>query len=241
MRKWYTVDDMYRYAMENELKLLSNFLSEVVGVDDFWKEYRQNNIHYDSIFNRLYKNYRYFNQDIYDEDEELGTVTIRFIEDVYGHLLLNHKKYTELFRIEKLTDTDYDIFGNVNYTRTENGTDLISGTNIFGSRSDTTSETLGSRNDSNEHKVSAFNDRDYIESTKDEDTLGQQSNSGSLTKGQQTDTNSSATTTSNTIQVKGKSNEKSTSQLINDFNKVWQNYGFYKLIFNDIAKEFLLV
>ena len=82
-----TVKQMYDFAQQNETPLLSDYTAE------FWNEYLTNYSRYDRIFNRLYKGFYYFNQ---DANSTADVVQPEFTEDVYGLLLMNHKKYSEL-------------------------------------------------------------------------------------------------------------------------------------------------
>ena len=85
-----TVKDMYKYTSDNTLKLLSDYNA------DFWANYKTNYARYDKLFCRLYRSWFYFLQ---EHDETIAQITTNFTADVYAHLLLNEKKYSELYRI----------------------------------------------------------------------------------------------------------------------------------------------
>ena len=57
-----TVNDMFNYAKQNNLKLLSEFEA------DFWQEYMQNSDKYDMLFRRSYFSFKFF----------LNSISLRF-------------------------------------------------------------------------------------------------------------------------------------------------------------------
>lgn len=154
------VNDMWKESVANESPLLSNYPG------DFWEYYRSNYVRLDALFRQMFLSFTYFLQ---DNDETLSTVTDNFTNAVYNHLLLNHKKYEELFRVEVLQDTDYNF--NRNYDISESFSGTTSGTH---------SDTLGSRNDSSSISYGARSDS---KST----TQGQRSDSTTFTAGTRTD------------------------------------------------------
>lgn len=213
-RKWFTVDDMYKYASENNLYLLAMHAGE------FWRDYITNHAWYDKKFRNMFKSFRYFLQ---DGDEDIETVTTNFIDDVAFHLSLNSKKYDELYRLYLIENTDMPISGNVNLQEiltkvsTDSGdltygsrqdssqettgarTDTVNRSESLGARSDSESSNIGSQNQTSTKKVFAFNSNDYqddVENTtingarqdSKSNTLGAQSNSvgGTDVKGSQT-------------------------------------------------------
>ena len=201
--EWFTVKDMYDYAKTNNLLLLSNFNAE------FWNEYITNATRYDVLFSRLFKSYRYYNQDICD-GQEIETVTKEFIEDVYNHLMINKKKYTELYRIEVLSADENKLLDNfsMNETMDKKGTDnkdVTLGSRIdsststtnstIGSRNDVSTEnattTQGGRNDITENVISGFNSSSYQDADKTSFTKGEENDNSNITtnitKGEQSD------------------------------------------------------
>lgn len=224
MKQWYTVEDMLKYCTDNNLKLLSNYDA------DFWEGYLANSTLFDKLFTTLYKNYRYFNQDIDNEEETIGEVTIHFITNVGTWLMLNKKKYEELMRVEELADSLQSLFDEVDYKITDNGT------TIFGQRQDSTSSTSGARVDTIEEQVSPFESTTYQNASKNTTNKGAETDSDSFTKGAETDTNQ------NIKEIKGKQSARSKDALIKEHEEVWNRYKSLLLtIFQDIAKEFLLI
>lgn len=255
--KWVTVEDMYNYARDNKLSLLSLF------GDNFWSDYVANSDKYDLLFKRMFKRFRYFDQDPTDENNTVEKVTREFIDDVYNHLLVNRKKYTELFRINELDSANNPIFDNVNYTETressstDNNTitdgERIDNTNMVqGARTDTNSSTTGGRTDNSETKVSAFNDSEYTNSDMSIDTIGEQVDNSQNVKGEQTDTNNftkgeqintenKVNNSNETITKKGKVSGTSNTELIKQHLELWDTYEFYNYIFTEIASSLLLI
>ena len=95
-----TVKDMYEYADENSIKLLSGYAA------DFWKEYRDNYNRYDNLFCRYFRSWFYFLQ---EGDEDISDLVDNFTIDVYSHLMINDKKYSELYRIHVIDDDKYSL------------------------------------------------------------------------------------------------------------------------------------
>lgn len=231
MSKQLLVKDMYKYASTNNLKLLSNYSST------FWSEYLTNSAKYDKLFNRLYMSFKYFNQ---DETSVIATLTTDFIDEVYNHLLVNDKKYSELYRVNVLTDNDYKILDNYKYTEVMDK-DLQNYSSITsGSRSDSTSNTKGAQTDTTETQVSAYNSSSYSNQDKTTDIMGSRSDSGSFTKGSQTDSITGSNAENYTLTKTGKTSDYTMSEMISKHSKYWSNYEFYTYIFEDICKELLL-
>ena len=235
MQKWITVNDMWKYASDNNLKLLSTFGG------DFWSEYTNNNQVYDLLFKRLYKSFRYFDQDITDENLNVENVTTEFIAQVNAHLLVNRKKYEELFRVHALSDSAYDLFNNINITESKTGSTSNANTNIYGARTDSTNTTLGQRQDTSEDQVSAFNSTSYTNANKTIDVKGSETDSVSFSKGAETDTTSSTGSNTENRTKTGKLNMKSNAELLQEHMDVWDVYEFYTYIFSDIASNLLLI
>lgn len=234
MDRFINVSEMYEYTKAHNMKLLSSFNAP------FWNEYESNYEKYDSLFKRLYKSFRFFDQEECNE-ETVEEITERFIEEVNHHLLLNKKKYEELYRVYTIQDQDYDFKGNVDIERVIDGEIKDDIDYVSGQRSDSTSETLGSQTNTVESEVAAYDSSDYQPKDKDTETLGQRTNSTSITKGSETDTTDRTRTNDTTITTKGKMGDAPISSLINSHIKLWDSYEFYSYIFSDIATELLLV
>lgn len=158
MRK--TVNDMYKEASSKNVMLLSNYPAT------FWAEYIANYNRYDKLFRRMFKSFIYFMQ---EEDETISEITNNFTEDVYNHLLVNSKKYEELYRIHVIDDNNYSLTENYDISETMSKTGSSSTDNVYGARSDSGSAVEGARNDS------TTNDKGAREDTTDT-VIGSQTN-----------------------------------------------------------------
>ena len=136
-----TVKEMYKYSRDNDLKLLSDFDAA------FWEEYKLNHARYDKVFSRLYSSFYYIHQ---EDDFTIDVVQSEFSEDVYNFLLINRKKYEELYRIYNISDDDYKFDNNFSIKTTYSKDSTGNGTFNYGSKTDSVSvtETLGAREDS---------------------------------------------------------------------------------------------
>lgn len=166
-----TVDDMWKESVRDEVPLLSAYPAE------FWSFYRSNHVRFDALFRQMFLSFTYFLQ---DDSENVDTVTTNFISAVYNHLLLNHKKYDELYRLELLENTDYKF--NVNYDITESysGTTSGSHSDTIGSRSDSSSVTYGQRQDGTTNNIGSRQDSTTS-------NIGGRQDSTTLNKGTHTD------------------------------------------------------
>lgn len=239
MDKWVTIEDMYKYLNihgSGAPLLTASYPTYLT----FWDNYVDSFQNYDRYFVGKYRTFRYFYQDV-PNDEDIGDIIFRFQENVTAHLIVNDKKYAELYRINVLDDEDYPLFNDVDYTKTLQGSKNSNGSYISGSRSDSNSETVGSQNNTIEQQTSAFDSTTYSPKDKTIESLGQQSNSSGYQKGQQTDTNTNAELTGSTETVKGKMNDKSLSSIVGTHIKIWTPYEFYGYIFKEISKELLLI
>lgn len=212
------VNDMYKAAVASSRKLLSDYPA------DFWKDYRDNNDKYDKLFNRMFYSFYYFMQ---SPEENAGEVAANFIEDVYNHLLINDKKYSELYRVQIIPDTDYSLTNNYDMyevmdkdvtdnqdniygQRTDTG-ELVSGSRtdtgemVKGQRTDSNTITTGAQQNSTTESVAPYDSSDFANHTKRDDNLGARSDSNQLIEGSQTDTSQAVkgSQTDTTQNVKG--------------------------------------
>lgn len=171
-----TVKEMYRYSRDNDLKLLSDFDAA------FWEEYKLNHARYDKVFSRLYSSFYYIHQ---EEDFTIDTVQSEFSEDVYNFLLINRKKYEELYRIYNISDDDYKFDNNFSIKTTYSKNSAGSGTFNYGGKTDSVSvtETLGAREDStnssqnNSERTDSYTDTIGAGKTTVSNKTGKQDNS----------------------------------------------------------------
>lgn len=243
--KWVKVSDMYEYSKSVNTPLLSDF-----GADDenisFWSDYVANYQKYDKLFRRMYLSFRYFLQQPisrFDEliEAEIGDITLDFIDEVYNHLMVNAKKYEELYRVNVVPDADYSIVDNYNIKETMNKETSKSEADVFGSRTDTTDDTIGDREDVSLGAIEGFNSSDFSDRDRTTINTGEQENSRNFLKGQQSDTHTGSGTEEYTFTKRGNIGVKTVSQVIAEHKNLWEKWEFYTYIFQEISKELLLV
>lgn len=249
-----TIHDIYKYNRDNNLKMLSDYTS------DFWEDYRNNYARYDKVFDRMFMSFKPCFQ---SEDEEVSDISNNFREDVYNHLLMNDKKYSELYRIQVIPDTNYSLTDNYDVTETMDKNISDNNDNTYGartdsveetegSRTDSTSETEGSRTDDTTHKIAPYDSSQFSNNTLDTLDKGQQINSGSLTKGQQVNETETTKGSQNdtlertyeedyTLHRKGNIGVMTVSDMLRKHKDFWDMWSFYEYIFKEICKELLLI
>lgn len=194
-----TVNEMFDYARNNNLKLLSDFEA------NFWQEYLANYSQYDALFRRMFFSFKYYLQ---YGDESVETVTNDFINEVKHHLMLNKKKYEELYRIYTLADDKYSLTDNYNVTETMNretgskDTNTYGSfetvdsmdkdrtnthTNIYGEREDSSTINTGEQNNNITEQVTTFDSDSFNDNKKNIESNGAREDNVTNTKGSQTD------------------------------------------------------
>ena len=249
-----TVNDMYKESISKGTALLSEYNSE------FWQDYVTNYAKYDALFRRMFFSFRYFMQ---SEEDDIATITTNFIEDVNNHLMVNDKKYSELYRIHVISDDKYSITDNYNVTEKMQKATSNSGSDTYGERTDSTNETSGARQDTNTTQVGSQtntgtdtiagfnsagfeNDSKVIDETSartdtSETNIGEQNNLISFGKGSQTDTHSGTGTEDYTLTRVGNIGVKTVTEVIQEHSDYWSIYEFYTMIFKEICSELLLI
>lgn len=241
-----TVNDMYKYAADNSVKLLSNYSA------DFWGDYRTNYALYDKLFCRLYRSWFYFLQ---EKDEEISEITTDFAADVLAHLTLNDRKYSELYRIHVLPDDDYSLTNNYDMHEEMDKDTTSNNTNTYGQRSD--SDTYGSRSDSDSYgaqsnsttnTVAPYNSSNFQNDNKSDESIGNRSDShtkgsqsDSHVKGQQSDTLNNTGTEDYELHRYGNIGVMTVTDMLKKHDDYWTHYEFYEKIFRDIARELLMI
>ena len=310
------VDEIYKYCSDNNLAMLSDYGS------DFWETYLSNHEYFDRLFMKTYRKFVVFGSESYEENP-VEENSIDFILDVKSWLMANDKRYSELWRMQSIADTDYSVLDPYNVTETHNietdtsmtdnmgsrtdtkqgqtlyGAREISDSNSFthGAKSETDSETLnydndvkvteselntGAQQNTTENTVSADNVSTYSPKDFQDNNLGsrkdttestetrqsrEDSKSGTHTEATYTDSesrtheeNAKTDTTSDTnvygahinthlgedrtektINKRGNMGIYSNSKLLSEHNELWTAFNFYKLIFDEIAEQFLRI
>ena len=145
--------------------------------------------------------------------------------------------------------------------------DSTSVTTVDGSRSDSGSTTVGAAVNTSEKEFAGFNSTGYNDADKTTDNIGthtdttsvtkgsqtntnnttlnkgsqSDSTTGSATKGSQTDTHSGSSSESISIRRTGNIGVQTAADVIGGHISLWTAFNFYKLVFDEIAKEYLII
>lgn len=227
------VDDMYKYAQANNLTLLPN------SVYDFWNDYILDSDQYDRLFRRMYINYKYFDQNISDNNP-VSRVLQDFKDAVDDLFLMNHDKYDELYKI-KLASLDIDIspFNDYKMTETGTGTDGYTKDYTFGEREDESSRLTPPLTTTTTNEKMAYDSNSFINDSKSTTSSLGYTILSDFTKGEQTDIEHKTGTSVTNKSTTGVRNNPYDN--LSKANKYWDTYDLYKKIFADICKELLLV
>ena len=209
-----TVKEMYEVTKVAGTPLLSNFN----GV--FWTYYIDNYTELDRYFAKKYSSFRYFAQ---EESDTVEVVTQNFTSSVYEHLLVNKKRYEELYRVQAVNDTDYMLLDNYNVNETVTKEGSGNGSIVSGEREDKIFNTT---------KVSPFDSENFYNDT---------TSDGSTRKGSETDTTNNSYNETVTSNKKGNIGVQTGADMLGKHTNYWKNFDFYNLVFSEIAKELLLV
>ena len=209
-----TVKEIYEVTKSAGTPLLSNFNAV------FWADYIEHYTELDRYFARRYCSFRYFAQ---EESDTVEVVTQNFTSSVYEHLLVNKKRYEELYRVQTVNDNDYMLLDNYNVNETVTKEGSGNGSIVSGEREDKLFNTT---------KVSPFDSENFYNDT---------TNDGSTRKGAETDTTSNAYNETVTSNKKGNIGVQTGADMLGKHTNYWKNFDFYNLVFSEIAKELLLV
>ena len=209
-----TVKEMYEVTKVAGTPLLSNFN----GV--FWTYYIDNYTELDRYFAKKYSSFRYFAQ---EESDTVEVVTQNFTSSVYEHLLVNKKRYEELYRAQSVNDNEYMLLDNYNVNETVTKEGSGNGSIVSGEREDKIYNTT---------KVSPFDSENFYNDT---------TSDGSTRKGSETDTTNNSYNETVTSSKKGNIGVQTGADMLVKHTNYWKNFDFYNLVFSEIAKELLLV
>ena len=209
-----TVKEMYEVTKSAGTPLLSNFNAV------FWTYYIEHYTELDRYFAIRYRSFRYFAQ---EESDTIEVVTQNFTSSVYEHLLVNKKRYEELYRVQAVNDNDYMLLDNYNVNETVTKEGSGNGSIVSGEREDKLFNTT---------KVSPFDSENFYNDT---------TSDGSTRKGAETDTTSNAYNETVTSNKKGNIGVQTGADMLGKHTNYWKNFDFYNLVFSEIAKELLLV
>lgn len=231
-----TVKDLYDYAVENQTELLSDFQSQEPVLYDFWQGYIQGHDSYDRYFCTKYKNWYFFDQDGSETVEEVFTAFVQAVEDF---LTVNDKRLTEIYKVELMTVQEASVIADYMVTEEKEGERTVEREYVSGTRSDSTSDTVGEKTDTTTDQIMAFNSSAFADKNKSTTEYGEQENSGSFTKGEQTDNEDVTENTGHTITTIG--SKTNPYENMTKYLEAWNGYSFYGSVFREIASELLLI
>lgn len=131
-----TVKEIYKYNKDEELKMLSAFTSTDTTAD-FWGDYKEHYNYFDRLFMKTYRSFLAFNA----EGDEIDECADEFRADVYSWLTANDKRYSELYRVQLVSNQDDPITFNYDLKETYTGSLQRSVSDISGERQDSTSKS----------------------------------------------------------------------------------------------------
>lgn len=228
-----TVKKMHQIASQNEIPLLSSYTG------DWWQEYVENYTVFDTIFTKMFKTFEYFDQESGQTEEE---ITADFIDTVYAWLMMNDKRYAELYRIHVIPDDEaYALTNNYDLHETYSGTSTGASSTITGQRTDVTYDNMGSQNTAGLNKVTGYNSNNENEQDANTGTIGSREDTHQFTKGQEQDTARSQGTDGHTLRRWGNIGVMTIEDILQKHANLWESFSFYKIVFDDICKNFLLI
>lgn len=230
MKKPFKVIELYKAIGTGE-----SLLPTGTGFD-FWEEtYEANTSVYDREFARRFTSFEYFD---FMEADTVAEARENFHADVLSILTFNKKRYEEMYRVFLVEDEDDPITYNYDMTETTGAqhTESVKGEqqNTTGAQENTTGEQTDT------HNVAPYNTAALSAETSDvssarTDNLGQRQD----TEGERTDTYDSNEWT---LTRRGNIGVQTAGDILAIHTRYWtENYKFFNLIFDDIAKQLLMV
>lgn len=219
-----TINDLYKYSKENDIKLLSDYTG------DWWADYLANSAEYDAVFRRLYYSFYYFMQ---SKDETTEEVVDNFTEDVENLLHIHDKEFSELYRVKVLSPDAYSITDN--YDMTEELTKYTGAT--FGSRQDSITSNIGAQSNGNTIKKAPFDSETLYNSESSDISIGARQDGSTSNIGQQTNTGSETYT----LNRSGNIGVSTSTDVMSKHVSFWSSFDFLHYVFGVIAKELLTV
>ena len=228
-----TVKELYQVTKLNEEPLLSDYSAE------WWTEYVENYADFDAMFAKMFKTFVYYDQ---DSEETVEDIQEDFTQTVHRWLMMNDKKYAELYRIHVIPDDDsYNLAYNYDRHETYSGNNNVAGSSITGQRTDITYDNIGSQNSSNLDKVTGWDSGSENTRDSSNSSVGDRQDTHQFTKGQEQDTSRTQGTDAHTSHIFGNIGVTTVDDMLKKHSDFWQVFNFYQIIFNDICKNFLLI
>ena len=226
------VKTMYDITKVAEVPLLSNYNST------FWLEYVAHFSEFDNLFKTLYKSFNYFDQ---EDDETALVVTDNFIEIVRNWLRANDKRYNELYRVNVINDSNYNILNDYDITENYQGLNTIAGESKEGARTDVRDFTEGGQNSENQDRVAAFNISDYATKNSRKNAIGTRNDVTEFTKGEMDNTYARNEGMQHTLTRTGNIGNKTKTDILEKHSNYWKKYNFYMFVFSEIQEQFLIL
>ena len=230
MKKPFKVIDLYKAIGTGE-----SLLPTGTGFD-FWEDtYEANTAVYDREFARKFTTFEYF---VFMDADTVAEARENFHSDVLSILTFNKKRYEEMYRVFLVEDEDDPITYNYDMTETTGAQHTSS---VKGEQLNTTGaqeNTTGTQTDT--HNVAPYNTSTLTAESSDvsgsrTDNLGQRID----TDGARTDTYDSNAWT---LTRKGNIGVQTAADILRLHTQYWtETYKFFNLIFDDIAKQLLMV
>ena len=235
-----TVNDLYKLSKpggEDNFALLTNFTSNQEV--DWWAEYVENFEIFDFQFKQQFSSFVFFDQDPEDSDEDIME---KFGMTVFSWLAMNDKRYSELYRIHVIPDDDaYALTNNYDMHETYSGNSTGASSTISGQRTDVTYDNIGTQNSSNLNKVTGWNSSSENNRDASDTAMGSREDTHQFTKGSEQDTGRTQGTDAHTMRRWGNIGVQSVQDMLTKQSNFWQLFNFYKIVFDDICKNFLLI
>lgn len=234
-----TVKDLYKMSKEALVPypLLTSYTP--AGDIDWWNDYRENFSVFDEQFMRQFKTFVFFDQ---ESDETDDDIMANWQSTLYSWMMMNDKRYAELYRIHVIPDDEaYALTNNYDLHETYSGTSTGQSATITGQRTDVTYDNIGSQNSSNLNKVTGWNSGSENTRDSSNSSVGDREDTHQFTKGQEQDTSRSQGTDGHTLRRYGNIGVMTIEDMLQKHENFWQLFSFYKIIFDDICKNFLLI
>lgn len=221
-------------TLQSDEKLLSSYNAE------WWEFYLTNSNYFDRYFIRKYKSFCYFDQDKNETDEQ---VKDNFISACYDWLLVNDKRYSELYRINVVPDNEnYSITENYFLSETYSGTNGNQSAIINGQRTDVNNVQVGSQNFEELNKTTPFNSGSELETDSTINKSGTRNDITQFTQGQQTTTSNSTGTDGHTLTRHGAIGTMTVDDVLKKHLDVWSGLtAFYDFVMRELSEQYLLV
>lgn len=228
-----TVKELYQVSKLNNTPLLSDFTAE------WWAEYVTNFTDFDAIFTKMFKTFVYYDQ---DSEETVEEIQSDFTDTVKRWLMMNAKKYAELWIVNTIPDDEaYALTNNYDMHETYSGNNSVAGSSITGQRTDVTIDQTGEQEQGTLNKVTGWNSNTENSQDSNSSVVGSREDTHQFTKGQEQDTSRSQGTDAHTLRRWGNIGIQSVDDMIAKRIRTWENFNFYQIVFNDICKNFLLI